>query len=319
MKRTIKTVTAIIMASGAFALCAQAQFSGIGVQVAEHAGLMEVKHVIFGGPADKGGLNSGDVLLKIDGSETKGLNLEQTVNLLRGQNGSNISVLVRNPLDNTTKTISLVRSKIDTKNVRWKHGINTVQLRGETSSLPVASTATRAPKQPDYTAWQSIKTGMSEAQVIKVLGNPRIKLSTDQEYIWNYGTVVQMSSTSPSPAQFAVSFDNGKVSQIENPFNGKFSTDGSPTTSSIIYPKSNATFSHLPRNIDLRWYPASGKYPMTYKVEIATSTSSKEETTTQPSLTTSIAKAGNVRWRIKAINNQGESAWSKFHAFRFTK
>ncbi|MBD5635133.1 MAG: PDZ domain-containing protein, partial [Candidatus Eremiobacteraeota bacterium] len=67
-------------------------FSGVGIsiQVDEKTKLLDVNEVIPDGPAEKAGLQDGDVVLEIDGKTTKGLTTEQDAKLLRGEKGSTV-------------------------------------------------------------------------------------------------------------------------------------------------------------------------------------------------------------------------------------
>lgn len=190
--------------------------------------------------------------------------------------------------------------------------------------IPVATPAQAGAgiTQPHYASWQQVTNGMSEAQVRAVLGDPCSTVGSNRGsgfgYFWIYGTVVPSSARFPSPYEFVVFFTDGKVLQTDDPFDGALSADGLPTKPVLIYPQSKTVFSHYPRNVDLRWYPSSGEYPMEYKVEILT-VSSNEETTVEPVLTTSVPGANEVRWRVKAINRRGESPWSEYRTFTFTR
>ena len=177
-----------------------------------------------------------------------------------------------------------------------------------------------AVEQPDYVAWQAVANGMPELKVLSILGEPvwkeGLNLGPNAGYYWNYGTVVPQSAIFPSAYEFRVWFIEGKVFQTEDPFDGHFSTNGLPTTPTLIYPQDGTVFSHYPRLVDLRWYPSSGHYPMKYKVEISVAS---EEETTVPFVTSTIGGANSVRWRVKAINKLGESLWSEYRSFEFTK
>lgn len=65
-------------------------FSGVGIsiRVDEKTKLLGVNEVIPDGPAEKAGLQPGDVILTIDGRSTHNLTTEQDAKLLRGEKGS---------------------------------------------------------------------------------------------------------------------------------------------------------------------------------------------------------------------------------------
>ena len=71
-------------------------FSGVGIsiQVDDKTKLLGVNEVIPDGPAEKAGLQSGDVITNIDDKSTKGLTTDQDAKLLRGEKGSVVKLTV---------------------------------------------------------------------------------------------------------------------------------------------------------------------------------------------------------------------------------
>src|SRR5580692_2021142 len=75
------------------------RISGIGVMIGIDApsSLINLTYVVPGTPADKAGLQAGDVLTSIAGTSTKGMTIENASKLLRGASGSTVMVrVVRN-------------------------------------------------------------------------------------------------------------------------------------------------------------------------------------------------------------------------------
>lgn len=150
--------------------------------------------------------------------------------------------------------------------------------------------------QPDYDRWQRVAPGMTEKQVIALLGEP-LERQSWESYIasviaegytreqanksvefqksfarnlfpWTYGRIQYDSPTMPAGYEFVLAFFEGRVEEIYDPFDGNLSLDGRPTTPELILPAENALFDHYPRFLDLRWTPSSGVYPMEYEIEI---------------------------------------------------
>ena len=93
------------------------EFIGIGIRIfldQETANLI-VHSSIEGSPAAKSGIKSGDVILSIDGKSTKGMGLKEAIGLIKGEEGSNISIIFQRMNDsgksNQIKT-RLKREKI---------------------------------------------------------------------------------------------------------------------------------------------------------------------------------------------------------------
>ncbi|MCE5269019.1 MAG: hypothetical protein LLG00_14175 [Planctomycetaceae bacterium] len=202
--------------------------------------------------------------------------------------------------------------------------------------------------QPDYAAWQKIKNNMTEAEVVRVLGEPleREKPSADpiaadpsthRLYRWTYGRLDFKSPRVPDTDYFEIYFDKGRVSHKCDPFGGQLSTDGTPTVPRLIYPTSGASYDHYPRYVDARWCPSSGQYPMHYTVETQFGNGGPrmqngrhvaDPVVWEPhSIATARADVpyhlivhggkNSGRWRVKAINARGESEWSPYREFTF--
>ena len=71
-------------------------FSGVGIsiQVDDKSKLLTVNEVIPGGPAERAGLQAGDVITFVDGKSTKGLTTDQDAKMLRGEKGSIVHLTI---------------------------------------------------------------------------------------------------------------------------------------------------------------------------------------------------------------------------------
>ncbi|MGP6158582.1 MAG: S41 family peptidase [Vulcanimicrobiaceae bacterium] len=72
-------------------------FSGVGIsiEVDDKTKLLTVNEVIEGGPAEKAGIQSGDVILTVDGKSTKGLTTDQDAKMLRGPKGTQVKLQIQ--------------------------------------------------------------------------------------------------------------------------------------------------------------------------------------------------------------------------------
>jgi carboxyl-terminal processing protease len=77
--------------------------------------------VIEGGPADRAGVKKGDLLDMIDGVDTKGMPLREAIDRLRGQEGSNVTIKVRQPKVAIPRTYTITRGQHARSTVHGVH------------------------------------------------------------------------------------------------------------------------------------------------------------------------------------------------------
>lgn len=97
------------------------EFGGLGLEVGIENGFVKVIAPIDDTPAQKAGVKSGDLIIKLDGKAVKGMSLNDAVNMMRGKRGTKIDLTIvreglRKPIELTItrdiiKVVS-VRSKI---------------------------------------------------------------------------------------------------------------------------------------------------------------------------------------------------------------
>nr|BBH92553.1 carboxyl-terminal processing protease [Thermogemmatispora argillosa] len=92
---------------------------GIGIYIQQDPTTKQVviSDTVPGAPADKAGLKPGDILLSVNGQSIQGKDLETISSLLRGQEGTSVSVTIRRPSTNQTLTFHMKRAKITVPNV----------------------------------------------------------------------------------------------------------------------------------------------------------------------------------------------------------
>lgn len=72
----------------------QGEFGGLGITVGMKDGALTVISPIEGTPADKAGVKSNDVILRIDGNATLGITLEEAVSKMRGKPKTPITITI---------------------------------------------------------------------------------------------------------------------------------------------------------------------------------------------------------------------------------
>jgi carboxyl-terminal processing protease len=88
------------------------QYVGIGVTVHQSPDGLVIQESHIGGPANKAGLRSGDIVVEIDGRPTAGKAFRDIIDELRGPKGSDVTVVVRNENKTQLRTVSMTRNVV---------------------------------------------------------------------------------------------------------------------------------------------------------------------------------------------------------------
>ncbi|MFP5440878.1 MAG: S41 family peptidase, partial [Gammaproteobacteria bacterium] len=94
------------------------EFGGVGIEVGSGDGFLRVISPIDDTPASRAGLRPGDLIVKIDGSSMKGVNLNEAVERMRGKIGSTVVLTIVREGREKPFDVSLVREKIRIASVR---------------------------------------------------------------------------------------------------------------------------------------------------------------------------------------------------------
>ena len=98
----------------------QGEFGGLGIEVGMEDGLVKVISPIEDTPAFKAGIKSGDLIMKLDETQVKGLTLNDAVKKMRGKPDTPIVLTVLRKNESKPLTFTLVRAVIKTKSVKYK-------------------------------------------------------------------------------------------------------------------------------------------------------------------------------------------------------
>lgn len=90
-------------------------FSGIGAEVTRKDNRPVIVTPMEGAPAERAGLKPNDVVMKIDDVDTADLTLEDSVNRIRGKEGTDVTLTIFRPSTNETLVITITRGKISEK------------------------------------------------------------------------------------------------------------------------------------------------------------------------------------------------------------
>lgn len=94
------------------------RFGGLGIQVTMEDGFIKVISPIDDTPAQRAGIQSGDLIIKLDDQPVKGMSLTGAVKIMRGEVGSEIVLTVVREGKDAPFKVTLVRDIIKVKSVR---------------------------------------------------------------------------------------------------------------------------------------------------------------------------------------------------------
>ena len=114
-------------------------FEGVGMEIAVREQVLTVVSPLKGTPSDKAGIKSGDMILKIDGNDTKGMDITSAVSHIRGPRGSTVTLTILREGWTAPGEIKVTRDVIDVPTVTTKSrsdGIYIIQLMSFSSQSP---------------------------------------------------------------------------------------------------------------------------------------------------------------------------------------
>jgi carboxyl-terminal processing protease len=96
------------------------EFTGLGLEVGMEDGYVNIISPIDGSPAAEAGLQSGDVILKLDKVPVKGMSLNKAIDKMRGAKGTEIELTIGRPGESQPFEVILVRDVIKVASVRQR-------------------------------------------------------------------------------------------------------------------------------------------------------------------------------------------------------
>ncbi|MDG2287985.1 MAG: S41 family peptidase [Candidatus Marinimicrobia bacterium] len=95
------------------------EFSGVGLQIYMYEDQLTVVGPIEGSPASRAGIFTGDEIMNIDGESTKGLELKEATNKIRGDKGTNVILTIKKPITGETEDYTITRDTITIKDIPY--------------------------------------------------------------------------------------------------------------------------------------------------------------------------------------------------------
>jgi len=96
------------------------EFGGLGIEVGMENGFVKVISPIDDTPAQKAGIEAGDLIIRLDDKPVKGLTLSEAVKIMRGKPGAPINLMVVREGKDQPFTIKVVRDIIKVRSVKQR-------------------------------------------------------------------------------------------------------------------------------------------------------------------------------------------------------
>ncbi|MFQ6678690.1 MAG: S41 family peptidase [Fidelibacterota bacterium] len=95
------------------------KYGGVGIQLGKRDDYLTVISPMDDSPAQRAGILSGDIIIKIDGKETKKFNLSEAANLIRGNKGTNVVLTITRLGEDESIDFHLTRADIKVHDVSF--------------------------------------------------------------------------------------------------------------------------------------------------------------------------------------------------------
>jgi len=146
-------------------------FEGIGAEIGIKQNILTVVAPIKDTPADKAELRPGDKILKIDDTETSGLELDEAVSRIRGEKGTKVKITVVSEEDFAPREVEITRDVINVKSVDWE------MKEGDVAYIRLSGFTENTVKEFAETA-RKVRESQAKKIILDLRGNPGGYLDT---------------------------------------------------------------------------------------------------------------------------------------------
>ncbi len=95
-------------------------FEGIGAEIGIRNNRLTIISPLADSPAEKSGLKGGDIIITINGKDTKDLSLGEAVQNIRGERGTKVQLTIYREGEEKDRIIDVTRDKVALHSVEWK-------------------------------------------------------------------------------------------------------------------------------------------------------------------------------------------------------
>ena len=190
----------------------EGSITGIGAEVGIKDDRVVVISPIANSPAEKAGIRAQDIIVSIDGNDTKGMDLGTAVSKIRGDAGTKVKLLVLR--GDQTINYEITRAKVTTNSVTWKvldNNIGYIQItRFDSNTSALIKQATT-----------DLTTKDLKAIVLDLRNNPGgfldAAVTVGSEFIKSGTIVTEKTTTRASKEQNYVASGKGNLTDTKVP------------------------------------------------------------------------------------------------------
>lgn len=142
------------------------EFEGIGAQMGVRDGYPIIVAPLDDSPAQRAGLQAGDIVVQVDGQSVTGLSLDKIVAMVRGPRGTTVNLTVIHSGESALTEITVERDKIQVHPVSW------AQIPGTRLGYLRISQFTATVNQELVKALGEMRTAGVQGLVVDVRSNP---------------------------------------------------------------------------------------------------------------------------------------------------
>jgi len=110
-------------------------FEGVGMEIGQKKGQLQVIAPLEGTPAQKAGLRAGDKIIKVGDALTAEITIDEAVNLIRGPKGTEVTLTIYREEWEITKEIKIVRGVIEIPSLKWELLASTGEADGKDKNI----------------------------------------------------------------------------------------------------------------------------------------------------------------------------------------
>src|SRR5256885_1447008 len=142
------------------------RYAGIGMEIAEVGGFIEVQRVFPHTPAEQAGVQEGDRIVSVDTASTRGWTTQQTSDALKGTPGSKVSVKFSRPGVAELIPVTFTRAVIKIPAVAYA-----IMLDGKIGYIPLLQFNETASEELESSISRLTKEG-ARGIILDLRGNP---------------------------------------------------------------------------------------------------------------------------------------------------